>query len=301
MMNKNYFADDQNLSFFLTQKLKDLYLLQKKRKRENFKLNEKKDFIINKDDNYSALNVNKIIKNKNQQSYPLNFETIEANNTEKFQDEFSKNDNLSPNNKIQNFKDNMEINDCYKKNSNEIINACNKDVSKDSSKVKISQNNICSKKKFFNVLQEANPKKKLNKRNVLNIENKNEVKVLKNNKAVYINTYLLNSYSSLRNIKKLKKIVFIGKNKRRSQYRGVSKNGYQWQVLMSIKKNKYYLGSYPSEELAARIYDIVALKIRGLKASTNFVYNNDQIKKICENEIDLKSENISEIIDQLIN
>jgi hypothetical protein len=195
----------------------------------------------------------------------------------------------------------MEINDRSKKNSNEIINACNKDVSKDSSKVKISQNNACSKKKFFNVLQDTNPKKKLNKRNVLDIESKNEIRVLKNNKVVYVNTYLLNSKSSLRNIKKLNKIVFIERNKRKSQYRGVSKNGYQWQVLMSINNNKYYLGSYPSEELAARIYDIVAIKNRGLKARTNFVYNNNQIKKICENEIDLKSENISDIIDQLIN
>jgi len=34
---------------------------------------------------------------------------------------------------------------------------------------------------------------------------------------------------------------------------------------MMIKKNKYYIGSYPSEELAARIYDILAFKNRGFK------------------------------------
>ena len=135
----------------------------------------------------------------------------------------------------------------------------------------------------------------------MNTENNNEIKVLKNNKVVYINTYLLNSYSSSRNIKTLNNIAFVGRNKRSSQYRGVSKNGNLWQVLMAINNNKYYIGSYPSEELAARIYDILAIKNRGVKARTNFVYNNNQIKKICESEIDLKSANISDIIEQLIN
>ena len=303
MVNKNYFAD-KNLSFLLSQKLKDLDLLQKKRKRENFNLNEKKDFIIKDYANFSELNANKIKGNIIHHSYPLNFEDIKVNNTEKFQDEFLKNESLSPNNKIENFKDNIErnlTNDFSKKNSNEIINVCNEDVSKDLSKIKISQNNTCSKKMFFNVVQEDKPKKELNKRNVLNTENNNEIKVLKNNKVVYINTYLLNSYSSSKNIKTLNNISFVGRNKRSSQYRGVSKNGNKWQVLMAINNNKYYIGSYPSEELAARIYDILVIKNRGVKARTNFIYNNNQIKKICENEIDLKSANISDIIDQLIN
>ena len=49
---------------------------------------------------------------------------------------------------------------------------------------------------------------------------------------------------------------------------------------MASINNKYYLGRYPSEELAARIYDIFAIKYRGIKARTNFIYNNNQIKKI---------------------
>ena len=69
---------------------------------------------------------------------------------------------------------------------------------------------------------------------------------------------------------------------------------------MMINKNKLYIGSYPSEELAARIYDILALKKRGIKARTNFIYNCKQIKKICEMEINVKSENINDIISQLI-
>ena len=69
---------------------------------------------------------------------------------------------------------------------------------------------------------------------------------------------------------------------------------------MMINSNKSYIGSYPSEELAARIYDILSLKKRGNKARTNFIYNSKQIKKICEMEINFKSENINDIISQII-
>ena len=70
---------------------------------------------------------------------------------------------------------------------------------------------------------------------------------------------------------------------------------------MMLNKNKSYIGSYPSEELAARIYDILAIKNRGIKARTNFIYNSKQLKRICEIDIDIKSKNISEIISQLTN
>ena len=69
---------------------------------------------------------------------------------------------------------------------------------------------------------------------------------------------------------------------------------------MMINKNKSYIGSYPSEELAARIYDILALKNRGIKARTNFIYNSKQIKTICELDIDIKSKDIEDIISHLI-
>ena len=156
------------------------------------------------------------------------------------------------------------------------------------------------KNNYFNVThEEEKPKKKIIRKYISLKESNNEIKVLKNNKVVYVNTFLLNSYSTSKNIKKLNKIAFIGRNKRSSRFRGVSKNGNQWQVLMMINKNKSYIGSYPSEELAARIYDILSLKNRGVKARTNFVYTNQEIKKICEMDIDIKSKNIYEIISQL--
>jgi hypothetical protein len=92
------------------------------------------------------------------------------------------------------------------------------------------------------------------------LQTNNEIKTLKNNKVVYINKSLLNSYSTSRTIKKFKKINFLIRKKISSKYRGVSKNGSKWQVLIMANYKKFYLGSFLSEDLAARIYDIQAIK-----------------------------------------
>ena len=313
MMNQKYILEDKNLSMSLEKKANELNLLQKKRKTENLEINMRNinnGFIFQKDTNFSIYNIKKIEGNINQRSesendeiaaqlHCINFERI---NSEHFGSS-SKEENIKQYNNNQNLFKGMKkrnISDFFIKNNfNENIQILSKDQSKESSNNQISH--FLVKSNYFNVIKEEKPAKKINKVDFLNKESNNEIRVLKNNKVVYINKDLLNSYSSLRNIKRLNRIFFVGTNKRRSKYRGVSKNGYQWQVLMMVNKNKYYLGSYPSEDLAARIYDVLAIKHRGTKARTNFVYNNDQIKKICENEIDLKSENISDIIDQLIN
>jgi hypothetical protein len=199
---------------------------------------------------------------------------------------------------LSKYKNIENCKESFNENINENINST--DTS--NSAHLLSNTSLIKKNNYFNVthIKNEKPKKKPNKKIISQSENNNEIKVLKNNKVVYVNTFLLNSYSTSKNIKKLDKIAFIGRNKRSSQYRGVSKNGNQWQVLMMIHKNKSYIGSYPSEELAARIYDILALKNRGIKARTNFIYNSQQIKNICEKEIDIKAENIDEIISQLI-
>lgn len=306
-MDQKYIIDDKDLPKMLKNKENELYFLQKKRKLKNLEINNN-DFIFQKDNNFSILNGKKIEVNINQQNEIENgqqiietpFINFGKNNSKNF--EFFKNENLEKNNKIQNLFNGMKnnlVDFSTKKNVNGNIDILSKDQSKESSNNQISH--FLVKSNYFNVIKEEKPAKKINKVDFLNKESNNEIRVLKNNKVVYINKDLLNSYSSLKNIKRLNRIFFVGTNKRRSKYRGVSKNGYQWQVLMMVNKNKYYLGSYPSEDLAARIYDVLAIKHRGTKARTNFVYNNDQIKKICENEIDLKSENISDIIDQLIN
>ena len=171
-----------------------------------------------------------------------------------------------------------------------------------------TNNNI--KNKYFNITNYELEEKINNNNNIINTkkespivvdnERNNEIKVLKNNKAVYVNSYLLNSPSASKKLKQLNKITFIGKSKRSSKFRGVSKNGNQWQVLLMYKKGKSYVGSYSSEEFAARIYDILAIKLRGVKARTNFKYSYEQIKKIGDNDFDIKSKNINDIIAQFI-
>ena len=113
-----------------------------------------------------------------------------------------------------------------------------------------------------------------------------------------MNSYLLDSYYS-KNLKTAKKVVFIGRTKRNSKYRGVSKNTSHWQVLFMYQKAKTYAGCFPSEEIAARVYDILAIKKRGIKARTNYLYSIEEMQKINEMNIDLKAKNIDEIIANL--
>ena len=70
------------------------------------------------------------------------------------------------------------------------------------------------------------------------------------------------------------------RGQRGSKYRGVSKNGNQWQVLIMINKKKRYIGNYRNEEEAAMFYDIVAIQNHGSKAKTNFYYTPEEIQKI---------------------
>ena len=69
-------------------------------------------------------------------------------------------------------------------------------------------------------------------------------------------------------------------NRRGSRYRGVSRNGNQWQVLIMVCKKKRYVGSYSNEEEAARAYDKAALQNHGAKAKTNFDYMDDELRDI---------------------
>ena len=121
----------------------------------------------------------------------------------------------------------------------------------------------------------------------------NTIKIRKNKKMIYMNKSLIKE--------KIKKNdVIIHKKNRSSLYRGVSKNGNYWQVIISSKYTKGYVGLFKTPEIAARIYDIISIKNKGIKAKTNFQYNLHQIQNISEENIDYKSKNIEEIISDLI-
>ena len=67
--------------------------------------------------------------------------------------------------------------------------------------------------------------------------------------------------------KKVKKYIYRG-----SKYRGVSRNGKTWQVLIMINRNKNYIGNFKSEDEAAKAYDEYAMKFHKNKARLNFFH-----------------------------
>ena len=76
-----------------------------------------------------------------------------------------------------------------------------------------------------------------------------------------------------------KKIRGVNNNAsgRRSRYVGVSKNSNNWQVLINMNNQKVYIGSYPTQEEAAVVYDFYSIVVHGKKAKTNFYYDRDTL------------------------
>ncbi|CDW88133.1 ant-like protein [Stylonychia lemnae] len=69
-------------------------------------------------------------------------------------------------------------------------------------------------------------------------------------------------------------------NFRGSKFRGISKNGNSWQILVMVNRKKKYLGTLPTEDQAAKFYDKVAIQYQGHKAKTNYSYSKNQIIQI---------------------
>lgn len=161
---------------------------------------------------------------------------------------------------------------------------------------KIPQNPIeCNKQKDFKLLN----KKRFKTDTKSQIETSKQ-QAIKNKKVVYCHsdTILNNTLKKEKN-KQLDINIIANTNTKKSNpsddsfttnpylsksrgsiYRGVSRNGNQWQVLIMINKKKSYIGSYSTEEKAAKEYDVVALCNHGKKAKTNFYYTPEEIEKI---------------------
>ena len=226
-------------------------------------------------------NQNIIDMNENSFNYYLN---------EKIKKEFDLIKNLKNNNKKLIFdinknysknKDNNLFNSRYKiENSNSIF------INKSFSNANYLKNSIINK--------DNNNFSKENNNNLKEKDNLgNEIKIRKNNKMVYMNKCLIKQKSKNND-------GIVGKKRRKSIYRGVSRNGNGWQVIISSKHRKGYIGIFKTQEIAARIYDIVSIKDRGIKAKTNFQYDIHQIQNIIETNIDYNTQNIEEIISNLI-
>ena len=128
----------------------------------------------------------------------------------------------------------------------------------------------------------------------LNMFNKKRKRDIKNNKLVFIlgdnkkdkkekeiKKFKSNETNQIKeNLKKNDENLEKNRKPRGSKYRGVSRNGNQWQVLIMVNKKKRYVGSYSKEEDAARAYDKVALQNHGSKAKTNFDYTKKEVEEI---------------------
>ena len=264
--------------------LKELSLLQRKRGLETPILNPNNNFSFQKEINLGMPNVDNFQNNNDIRingHFPIEQNTLQMNpiiNLSEFQGNNNNNLDEALLNKDINNNQNYIFGNSL--NFNNINNNINNIIIGDE-----KENNFINSTNSVSTPSNTYPE-----------ENGNKIKVFKNNKTVYMNSYWV--YNPTKKPKSSKNSLMI--NGRSSKYRGVSRNGNNWQVFLMINRNKTYVGTYPSEEIAARVYDIMSIKYRGIKARTNFIYNNDQIKMIKEIEVDLKSKNIYDIISKLI-
>ena len=154
---------------------------------------------------------------------------------------------------------------------------------------------------FSTCLNEKNILKENDKNSsTLNMFNKKRKRDIKNNKLVFIlgdkdkdnkkekkekkeikKQKIINGDEEKKeNLKKNDENSEKNRKPRGSKFRGVSRNGNQWQVLIMVNKKKRYVGSYSKEEDAARAYDKVALQNHGSKAKTNFDYTKKEVEEI---------------------
>ena len=262
----------------------------------NTNINSNSNININK-------NINNIIKVDNINNNSININTNQNSNT----------NNLTNDNKniIDNYLENENNKIIIEKDSNEKeknkvkINLQTHDETNDNS----NKNNIAAKttksdnepilKKpalLFNVKETSLiEEEKLKQKS--KITSKKRKRFLKNNKLVFIqsdkgkdyeeknNKNELEEYEENENeasfdSEKVSELIQKNTKPRGSKYRGVSKNGSQWQVLIMVKKKKRYIGSFSNEEEAAKAYDKVALQHHGIKAKTNYDYTKEEVEKI---------------------
>lgn len=278
---KNDLAFDDSFPILFERNYKELSFINNKRATSN----DSNKHIKNK--NHFNKNLSNIDKNENLNNLNNN------KNIFKISKDFSKikYHNLGNYTKIdenKNYKNDNKYLHKIEKTNNIFINKSINKLNNINNLTVIKDNN----EDINNNIKGNNSQKEMNSKN--NLKNLgNEIKVKKNNKMIYINSLLFKP-------KNTNKDMILQKKKRSSIYRGVSKDGNKWQVIIPSKYKKSYVGLYNTQEIAGRIYDFISIKNKGIKAKTNFVYNLHQIQTISDSNIDYKADNIEEIISLLI-
>jgi hypothetical protein len=70
--------------------------------------------------------------------------------------------------------------------------------------------------------------------------------------------------------------------KQRANFIGVSKNGANWQSLIVINNVKVYLGTYKTQEEAARTFDFHSMVVKYKSARVNYDYTARDFMKMIE-------------------
>ena len=269
--------------------------------KNNTNMNVNSNININK-------NINNIINIDNINNNNINIQTNEKNESENknpvdihIKDGINKNES-NPKVEAQN-KD--------KSNSNIYNNTSNSGNFTENSKKPTDKGCILAsvvipnKPKYLFKIKESTLNKEEKPKNKMT--SKKRKRFLKNNKLVFIQSDKVNENNEENNSQndsgeeenqnndslnseKITELIQKNYKPRGSRYRGVSKNGSQWQVLIMVKKKKRYLGSFSNEEEAARAYDKVALQHHGIKAKTNYDYTKEELEKIIKGPKLLKIE-----------
>ena len=232
-------------------------------------INIENKVIINDSLNKSSPNIN----NQKQMNNSSNSVKKDINKIIKFTSK------SCPNNSSSNKKTNLIFSSYQKENKQTplfSINDSPKEKNKDKDieiEIDLNSNN--------NIQLLANKRKRFLKNNKLVFVQLEKGKRRKKENEIKNEDNKENKEDDLINIEeKLNELIQKNTKPRGSKYRGVSKNGSQWQVLIMVDKKKRYLGSFSSEEEAARAYDRVALQHHGIKAKTNYDYSQEEVKKI---------------------
>lgn len=99
----------------------------------------------------------------------------------------------------------------------------------------------------------------------MHLTSKLDEKIEEYKRSLLLQLHYVNDYNSILVESKNKSIFLQTRSQRGSRFRGVSKNGSKWQVMIVRGEIKKYIGAIESEEIAARFYDKYALIIQGFE------------------------------------